>query len=82
MLDGRFETVLRGRGERKQLLETVKAPGVVDLKVAVQLEQFKEKAVGEKVKSWREKKIHGEFLRQLEEEGIDINGTWNWLKKS
>ena len=33
------------------------------------------------MKSWREKKIHGEFLRQLEEEGVDINGTWNWLKK-
>ena len=63
------------------MLETVKAPGAVDSEAAVQPEQFKKEAVGEKVTSWREKKIHGEFLRQLEEEGVDINGTWNWLKK-
>ena len=25
--------------------------------------------------------MRGQFLRQLEEEGVDINGTWNWLKK-
>ena len=29
------------------------------------------------MKSWREKKIHGQFLRKLEEEGVDIKGRWN-----
>ena len=26
--------------------------------------------------------MHGEFLRQLDEVGVDIKGTWNWLKKA
>ena len=29
------------------------------------------------VKLWREKKIHGQFLWQLEEEGVEIKGRWN-----
>lgn len=38
--------------------------------------------VRRQVKSWSEKKMYSQFLRQLEEEGADINGTWNLLKKA
>ena len=65
-----------------QLLETVKASGVVDLEAAVKPEQFKKEAVEEEMKTWREKKMHGKFLRQLDEVGVDIKGSWNWLKKA
>ena len=34
------------------------------------------------MKTWREKKKHGQFLKQLDEVGGDIKGTWNWLKKA
>ena len=51
MLDGSLETVI-GR----QLLETVKAFGVVDLEAAVKPEHFKKEAV-EEVKSQREKTV-------------------------
>ena len=26
--------------------------------------------------------MRGQFLRPLEEKGVDINRTWNWLKKA
>ena len=38
--------------------------------------------VEEQVKSWRETKMHGQFLKHLEKEVVDINGTWNWLQKA
>ena len=56
--------------------------GVVELEAAVKPEQFKKEAVEEEMKTWREKKMHGQFLRQLDEVGVDIKGTWNCLKKA
>ena len=64
------------------MLVTVKASGVVELEAAVKPEQSKKEAVEEEMKTWREKKMHGQFLRQLDELGVDIKGTWNWLKKA
>ena len=61
-------------------METVKALGVVDVEPAVKPEKFKKEAV-EEVRLLREKKMHDQFLRQLEEKGDVINGTWNWLKR-
>ena len=29
------------------------------------------------MKSWREKNIHGQILRQLQEDGVYIKGRWN-----
>lgn len=49
VLDGTLGTVMGGGGG--QWLETVKAPGVVDLEASVKPEQFKKQAVGEEVKS-------------------------------
>ena len=52
---------------------------MVDLEAPVKPEYYKKGAVEEEeVTSWRENKIHGQFLRQLEKEGVDINGRiWN-----
>lgn len=63
MLDGIIE---------EELQETAKASGVVDLEAAIKSKQFKKEAVGGEAKTWREKKMHGQFL---EEEGVDIDGT-------
>ena len=60
----------------------MKASGVVELEAAVKPEQSKKEAVEEEMKTWREKKMHGEFVRQLDEVGVDIKGTWNWLKNA
>ena len=52
VLDGTLGTVMGGGGGGGgQWLETVKAPGVVDLEASVKPEQFKKQAVGEEVKS-------------------------------
>ena len=51
---------------------------MIDLEAPVKPEWYKKEAEEEEVKSWRETKIHGQFLRQREEEGVDINGRiWN-----
>ena len=53
-----------------QLLETVKASGVVELEAAVKPEQFKKEAVEEEMKTWREKKMHGQHPLTSKEHGI------------
>ena len=56
----------------RQLMETVKASGVVDVEPAVKPAKFKKEAV-EEVKSSREKKMRDQFLRQLEKKGHQRN---------
>ena len=65
------------------MLETVKASGVVDVEAAVKANKKNLKGSSRsQVTSWSEKTKHSQFLRQLKDEGADINGTWNLLKKA
>ena len=59
----------------------------LDIDVAIKTDQYKKEEVvteEEKVKSWREKKMHGQCLKDLEQRltgSVDIFGKWKWLKK-
>ena len=41
--------------------------------------QFKQERNDEKVEDWKEKPLHGQFLRQTE--GVTSNLSWTWLKQ-
>ena len=47
----------------KPLLEAVKSAGIADLVNCVKSEEFKREGVEDGEKSWREKKMYGQFLR-------------------
>ena len=68
------------RNSIEPLLEAVKSAGIVDVMNCVKPEEFKKKRVEDGEKSWREKKMHGQFLRELEETDVDKDRTWDWIK--
>ena len=41
--------------------------------------QFKQERNDEKVEDWKEKPLHGQFLRQTE--SVTSNLSWTWLKQ-
>ena len=68
------------RNNIEPLLEAVKTAGIVDVVNCVKPEEFKKKIVQDGEKSWREKKMYGQFLRELEKLDVDKDRTWDWIK--
>ena len=64
------------------LLKAVKSAGIVHVVNCVKPKEFKKKRVEDGEKSWREKKMYGQFLREQEETDVDKDITWDWTKKS
>ena len=69
------------RSSIEPLMEAVKSAGIVDVVNCVKPEEFKKKRVEDGEKSWREKKMYGQFLGELEETDVDKDGIC-WIKKS
>ena len=44
-------------------------------------EALKERLEAELIEKWKNKVLHGRFLKQLEEGGCDPDATWAWLNK-
>ena len=59
------------RNSIEPLLEAVKSAGTVDVLNCVKPEEFKKKRVEDGKISWREKKVYGQFLRELEETDVE-----------
>ena len=64
------------------LLEAVKRAGILDVVNCVKPKEFKKKRVEDGEKSCREKKMCGQFLRELEKTDVDVDRTWDLIKKS
>ena len=45
------------------------------------MENFKKQKAQELKQNWNEKKMHGQFLREMSEE-VDKDKTWQWLSNS
>jgi len=41
---------------------------------------FKNRGSNEHLEAWRDKRLHGQFIRELD--GIDIQQQWSWLHNS
>ncbi|CAB3978866.1 Hypothetical predicted protein [Paramuricea clavata] len=62
------------------LLQQVAKTGVIETERCETKENFKKKAVEELEKAWIDKKMYGQYNRDLGKE-VDREKTWWWLKK-
>ena len=63
------------------LLQGVRLAAIIDTAECISKEDFKRKQTDEREKAWREKKMYGQFLREIDN-GTDKLATWEWLRRS
>ena len=54
---------------------------VVDIEDVVSKDEFKRGWMNEKEQRWKEKRMYGQFVREMPE-SADENKTWEWLRKA
>ena len=62
------------------LIQGVKVIGVIDGQDTLSKEEYKMRSIVEREVAWKNKVMHGQFLRDMEE-GADKWDTWTWLRK-
>ena len=65
----------------EKLIEGVKAEHTIEYEDTLEKGEYKEKTMSETERLWREKKMYGQFIREMPET-TDETETWSWLRKS
>ena len=65
----------------KNLISGVAAAETINTENTVTSGEFKKQKVKELKQNWREKRMHGLFVREMPEK-LDKDKTWQWLSKS
>ena len=65
----------------EKLIRGVAAAGIINTEDVVRSEEFKKEKAQELKQSRSEKKMHGQFIRELPKE-VDKDRTWQWLSTS
>ena len=66
------------RGSNEMLLKGVKKVGIVKTENLMEKEDFKKNSQNEFKNKWHEKRMYGQFVREMPEE-IDKDLSWKWL---
>ena len=69
------------RGSNEALLRDVKKVGIVKNENLMEKEDFKKNSQNEFENKWHEKRMYGQFLREMSQE-IDKDLSWKWLVQS
>ena len=72
---------LHMRGSNEMLLKGVKKVGIVKTENLMEKEDFKKNSQNEFKNKWHEKRMYGQFVREMPEE-IDKDLSWKWLVQS
>ena len=67
------------RNSEEALLRKVGDSNVVNISEAVDPEEYKVDELKETENEWKQKRLHGQYVR--EKEGIDWDRTWQWIAK-
>ena len=67
------------RNSEEALLRKVGDSNVVNISEAVDPKEYKVDEVKETENEWKQKRLHGQYVR--EKEGIDWDRTWQWIAK-
>ena len=67
------------RNSEEALLRKVGDSNVVNISEAVDPKEYKVNEVKETENEWKQKRMHGQYVR--EKEGIDWDRTWQWIAK-
>ena len=65
----------------EQLLQLTKDWKVIETESCIEPHEFKKVAMDELRNAWREKKMYGQFVREITDD-IDVTKSWNWLRQS
>ena len=60
------------------LLQGVRATSVIRSEGSVSKVEFKTAWNNEKLNSWKDKRLHGQFVRELPET-MHVEASWSWL---
>ena len=63
------------------LLQGVRATGVIRSEGTVSKDEFKTSWNNEKLNSWKDKRLHGQFVREIPET-THVEESWSWLRKT
>ena len=63
------------------LLQGVRATSVIRSEETVSKDEFKTSWNNEKLDSWKEKRLHGKFVREIPET-THVEESWSWLRKA
>ena len=67
------------KNSEELMLKAVKWQGIIHTDVAMKPEEFKKDRKMERESRWMNKKMHGQYVREMKE--IDEEKTWRWLNK-
>ena len=65
----------------ENLIRGVAAAEIINTEDTVMSGEFKKQKAQELKQKWRERKMHGQFVREMPEK-VDKDKTWQWLSKS
>jgi len=63
------------------LLQGVRASSVIRSEEIVSKDEFKTAWNNDKLDSWKEKRLHGQFVREMPEM-THVEESWSWLRKA
>ena len=63
------------------LLQGVRDTSVIRSEETVNKDEFKTSRNNEKLNSWMEKRLHGQFVREIPET-THVEESWSWLRKA
>ncbi len=69
------------RNSVESLIRGVRLAKVIDTEYVVSKDEFKRIWMNEKEQGWKEKRMYGQFVREMPE-SIDAKETWKWLRKA
>ena len=69
------------RNSMESLIRGFRFAKVVDTEDVVSKDEFKRGWMNEKEQRWKEKRMYGQFVREMPE-STDKNKTWEWLRKA
>ena len=64
----------------ENILVAVRETGIIGAEEIMTREEFKRTHVNKGETKWKEKKMHGQYVRELGED-VDTTNTWKWLQK-
>ena len=65
----------------EQLLQLTKDSKVIETESCIEPDEFKKAAMDELRNAWREKKMYGQFVREITDD-VDEIKSWNWVRQS
>ena len=69
------------RNSLEPMLICVKLAGVIETENCTSKEEYKRRRVAGNLSQWKEKAMHGQFVREMDK-NVDKDETWLWLRKS